>query len=715
VAAAGTVTKLASAAPAASASVGASAPPFATAVSSNGRYLVDQYGKPMLIVGASDQTWTNIATSAYPTVMAARAAAGFNWEMAIIIANNAYDDSTGTPDWATYDGVVPFYQSDGVTLGTGPANYDVTQPYEPYWARIDALFTAAAQSGITLLVDILGEAAYQTSTGFYAAQGNTKLATYATWFANRYKKWTYHHLWGFDHFTTISGGYSTVDPHITAMLNAARTANPAAMHTIENNDGIFTVATANLDLTSDDTSWTLGSGSSQMDLNFMYDARDNSPDTSRAYLASAHPVFFGEGLFENGVSGKATWSNLLNRKYLYFPMVNGACGSWYGHDVVWHFGSGYGSDLSTTAVTHVGVWRTFMTGLDWWTLVPDTAASFVTSGNTYSAGTTGTNGAVSSSGQLGLVYLSALGSVTVALSKMAGPTQAQWFDPTAGTFTPIGSFAASGTHTFTTSSNNAAGDPDWVLVLTADDATASATASVAAAGFATQVGTAAPASTTSVTATGTVTKLGTAAPAPAASVAVSGTLTKLGTAAPAASTTVAATGVVTELGVAAPTALTSVAATGAVPGSSTAHPAAAGSATVTGLVTALGTSSPASAVSVAASGTAIALGSAAPAAATTVTASGLSGLIGVVSPTAVAGAVVSAVQTAFGAALAATRAAITAIGSQFGSTIVAPHAQVSVQAGQLAPLGPVVKLVAPARTFVLEAPARVFSLEVTPR
>ena len=46
---------------------------------------------------------------------------------------------------------------------------------------------------------------------------------------------------------------------------------------------------------------------------------------------------------------------------------------------------------------------------------------------------------------------------------------ARWFDPTNNTYTTVSGspFANSGTHTFTTSGNNSAGSPDWVLVLTA--------------------------------------------------------------------------------------------------------------------------------------------------------------------------------------------------------------------------------------------------------
>jgi hypothetical protein len=45
---------------------------------------------------------------------------------------------------------------------------------------------------------------------------------------------------------------------------------------------------------------------------------------------------------------------------------------------------------------------------------------------------------------------------------------ARWFDPSNAAFTAIGSFANTGTQTFTPPGNNGDGDGDWVLVLEAD-------------------------------------------------------------------------------------------------------------------------------------------------------------------------------------------------------------------------------------------------------
>ena len=61
-------------------------------------------------------------------------------------------DTGGRADGSTFDGIVPFFQSDGVTLGTGPSNYDVTKPNSAYWARIDNVVQLAQSHGMTVLL-----------------------------------------------------------------------------------------------------------------------------------------------------------------------------------------------------------------------------------------------------------------------------------------------------------------------------------------------------------------------------------------------------------------------------------------------------------------------------------------------------------------------------------------------------------------------------------
>jgi hypothetical protein len=88
--------------------------------------------------------------------------------------------------------------------------------------------------------------------------------------------------------------------------------------------------------------------------------------------------------------------------------------------------------------------------------------SFVTTASDYD----GTAGSATEA----ISYLpdpSSFASPVVDLADFAGPVTARWYDPTDGEFRPISGspFTNSGTHTFTPTTNNSAGDKDWVLVL----------------------------------------------------------------------------------------------------------------------------------------------------------------------------------------------------------------------------------------------------------
>jgi len=52
------------------------------------------------------------------------------------------------------------------------------------------------------------------------------------------------------------------------------------------------------------------------------------------------------------------------------------------------------------------------------------------------------------------------------MSKMRGCAAARWFDPTSGVATSIGTFPNSGAQSFAPPGTNAAGNRDWVLILT---------------------------------------------------------------------------------------------------------------------------------------------------------------------------------------------------------------------------------------------------------
>ena len=217
-----------------------------------------------------------------------------------------------------------------------------------------------------------------------------------------------------------------------------------------------------------------------------------------AYAQSpTQPILLVEGNYEGEkFSGNTDGCQTIRNCRLqeWWTMTSGGAGQLYGNyftDAIGcgcTHGGGTGtvpadsfntSDINTTAVTQLGFQTAFLQSVAWQTLAPDTGAHIVTSGGG-TCGTTGSYVAVTcvttasdyagaGTATLSVSYLpdpSSFASPVVNLASFAGTVTASWFDPTAGgTPTVIGTFANTGTHTFTPTTNNSAGDKDWVLVL----------------------------------------------------------------------------------------------------------------------------------------------------------------------------------------------------------------------------------------------------------
>jgi hypothetical protein len=425
---------------------------FAVSVSADRHYLVDQRGQPFLLVG--DSSW-DIATSISPADQAlyvsTRASQGFNTLLVSAIAGK-YDNARS--NWSTFDGIVPFYKSDGVTLGTGPSDYDITKPNPAYWARVDSVVQLAQTYGMTVLLNPMPAGmTLIDNPSFLSGQGVARSTAYGTWIATRYKNYPnlqWH--WGVDYWTSNwAAGY----PYLVPMANAVRAVLPNSLQTIELNDG------TSQDLSTDNPNWSRtvhDSTHAQVDMNWMYDYRPNSPDISRAYnLSSPIPVFHGEGVYEHTSKYGQTGNPPTLRAYLYNPLLNGGFGQFYGENTVWYNGPGWKTLMTTTGVTEIGYYKILATSLPWWMLIPDQTHAFATAGYT--------SAAVTADGSWGLAYLATHMSTVINMTKMRATVTARWYDPTNGHYTPIGNYPNTGTHTFTPPATNSTAGTDWILVL----------------------------------------------------------------------------------------------------------------------------------------------------------------------------------------------------------------------------------------------------------
>jgi len=194
--------------------------------------------------------------------------------------------------------------------------------------------------------------------------------------------------------------------------------------------------------------------------------------------AAAAPVFLLKGIYENSAS--PVGDDLFLRRQHYLALLNGAvAGAVYGNRELWSFGVdiGFGTpdwqaaldDPGRVQMIHI---RKLLESRQWWKLEPSFDASIITT----SRGTSGldwTTLSLTTDARTLMLYTSHARAITLDLSVIAVSSEwatCWWYDPSDGSATLIGYRAPAPGNIFTHPGNNAAGDPDWVLVCDDDGA-----------------------------------------------------------------------------------------------------------------------------------------------------------------------------------------------------------------------------------------------------
>jgi hypothetical protein len=444
---------------------------FPSQVHSSGRYVLSQAGSPWFML--SDQLLPGLHNGSFSDiaqVLTDRATRGFN---AIWLCL--------TPD--EYIGAVS-----GLTDNAGNPAFDSSlnygSPNVAYWANVDAVIALAATLGITMLLMPVQTGTPGGSISTARTNGTTLCTTFGTFLGNRYKtkpNIVWCHGNDFGNNSSWIGGTPPSQSDDTLMENIAngiKAAGDTHLQTMQLN--------FNRSLSTDDSS--SGGWRTLSDLNLAYSYYQTYDVVLQGYLAknsdasaagySTRPVFMGEANYEGMANqGGTNAGNYVLRAQNYWSGLCGAFGQVWGNGTLHHFSAGWQAALSSTGAVQAGYWARFFRALPWWTLVPDSANTFLTaqSVGTYNGGATvltvtvsgWATGAVTADGSLGVVYTPVAQTLTIDMTKMRGTTAASWYDPANNTWTPIGSFANTGTHGFVASGTNADGDPDKVLVLTA--------------------------------------------------------------------------------------------------------------------------------------------------------------------------------------------------------------------------------------------------------
>ena len=160
----------------------ARSPIYPLKVSANGRYLADQNNTPFLIAGDVPQPLVvMVSTADAATYFNDRQAHGFNAMWINVLSAGPYYYYS-PDDGSTYDGIRPFT---GYLSGeTDTAHYDLAQPNEAYFTRVDQMLPLAANHGMAVFLNPI-----ETGQWVPTLRNNGPVAAYAygQYLGNRYR------------------------------------------------------------------------------------------------------------------------------------------------------------------------------------------------------------------------------------------------------------------------------------------------------------------------------------------------------------------------------------------------------------------------------------------------------------------------------------------------------------------------------------------------
>ena len=501
-----------------SASSSASAPEialFPVQYSSNGRYLVDQNGTPFPIMGRTAWFVVSLSVGDYHTFVDDTASRGYS----VIELHVINHDPRGNHPPFNGNDDLPFLNqlNGGSWSGASYETPDFTTPNEAYWSFVDGLLSYCESKGILVFM-------FPAYVGFQGgdqgwmreivANGTTKIQSYGTWIAARYRNQK-NLVW-------MMGGDMGTPPNT---FNSAQTAVENALLTglksVTGQQSIFFSAEWNSEsIATDQTSF-----GTQMTLNGAYShGGDVNTQGRRAYTHSPiEPAFLLEGPYDQEGPDGNNWNGAATqpvRRFQWWSWLSTIGGYILGNGYVWPFNApDWQNHLDTQCTRDMTRLNAFMRSIAWYDLVPSGLSgmrTLITAGGSSVSSSDYVAAAAAPDGTLMVAYIPPdhSGPITVDMRAMGGPSQARWFDPTNATYIVIGTaLPNTGTRVFNPPGNNSTGESDWVLMIATSTTaptpsptpTATATATANPTPASTSTPTLTPASTPAPTLTPTAT------------------------------------------------------------------------------------------------------------------------------------------------------------------------------------------------------------------
>jgi len=420
-------------------------PRFPLKVSKDQRYLEDQRGQPFLLIADTPWFIQKQKMDDVRRIVDDRMAKGYN-----TLFLETVDDSH-------------FPSRDGYGNTAFSSDENITKPVEAYWDYTEQIMVEAEKRGLFIIMSSLwfggGQGMYRDRiTPENAAEFGRFLASRF----GRFKNLMWMHVGDMNP--------NARQQECTRIL--ARTLGELAPHQLQ---------TAHL--ANDFTSAMFFNDESWLDLNLAYTYQAAYPHILPEYQRAkpVRPVILSETGYEgelncneklpDGSKGEF-WSPFTIRRNAWWALTSGATGFCTGSRM-WRWEKDWEKWLDCGSAKQTPYLRTAMESIAWWKLAPDTKHELVTDGLGQWKKADYATVALADDGSCAIVYLPSMRTITVDMSRLSGPCDLRWFDPTNAQFQDMSDSpsANAGKRQFTPPEKNTAGDSDWVLVLDTQNVT----------------------------------------------------------------------------------------------------------------------------------------------------------------------------------------------------------------------------------------------------
>jgi len=401
-------------------------------IASETESLVDQDGRPFFLQG--DAGWSLISGTRREDAevyLDDRAQRGFNSILVVLIDHtdpltNAY-------------GEAPFHV-DG----------DFRTPNEEYFSYADFVIESAMERGIQVWLSPIYLGYKGGDEGFYAdviASDAEEMRDWGRWVGQRYGD--------LDALVWLMGGDFNPPAEGLALLDEV-VAGIAEVDTRHLFTAHWAGETSGREIA---TSW--------LELNNTYTYKPVYLKALQVFQSGERPFVLLESIYEN--TNDALTQQI--RAQAYYALLSGAKGHFYGNNPVWRFADDWKAELNSRGAAGMMHLRTLFADTAWTTLEPDLGPEIIVSGG----GDWGQRNyaliAQDSHGMRAMAYVPSSRELVLDLSSMAGPSRAEWFDPTNGSYHLVeGSPLPNQADVVLASTpSNGDGDADWLLLLQVED------------------------------------------------------------------------------------------------------------------------------------------------------------------------------------------------------------------------------------------------------